>query len=79
MPRSSPISLERHHDTLQDVHYVALGHHDESHITTYGQTVVCYSGSASPVLGTTEYAVVRFEDPVGASVTIHRLATTSGE
>ncbi len=72
--RSSPISLERHHDTLQNIHYLALGHHDESEVTTYGPTVVCYSGSASPVLGTTEYAVVRFEEPTGASVTIRRLA-----
>lgn len=79
MPRSSPISLERHHDTLQRVQYVALGHHDESHVTSYAQTIVCYSGSASPVLGTTEYAIVRFEDPVGASVTIRRLASTNGE
>ena len=79
LPRSSPISLERHHNTLQDIHYVALGHHDESHIMTYGRTMVCYSGSASPVLGTTEYAIVRFEDPTGASVTIRRLGGTTGE
>ncbi len=71
--RSSPIILERHRDALSAVHYVALGHHDNAEVTQFGETVVCYSGSASPILGTTEYAVVRLEEPTGASVEIRRL------
>ncbi|MCB9491078.1 MAG: metallophosphoesterase family protein [Dehalococcoidia bacterium] len=71
--RSSPIVLERHRDALREVHYVALGHHDNSHVTRFEETLVCYSGSASPVLGTTEYAVVRFEEPTGASVDVRLL------
>ena len=71
--RSSPVVLERHRDALREVHYVALGHHDNSDVTRFGDTLVCYSGSASPVLGTTEYAVVRLEEPVGATVDIRHL------
>ena len=71
--RSSPIVLDRHAAPLSGVHYLALGHHDDAHVTRAGRTVVCYSGSASPVLGSTEYALVDLAEPAGASVQILRL------
>lgn len=71
--RSSPIVLDDHAQALRSVHYLALGHHDDSHIERFGTTVVCYSGSASSVLGSREFAVVDLVDPGGATVEIHRL------
>lgn len=71
--RSSPIVLDRHAEALRPLHYLALGHHDDAHVTRAGNTVICYSGSSSPVLGSTEYAVVDLAEPHGASVEIRRL------
>jgi DNA repair exonuclease SbcCD nuclease subunit len=72
--RSSPIYLARHADALSRVHYVALGHHDDAHVTALGSTVVCYSGSVAEAHGTGEYAVVDLRDEQ-ATVTIHRMGT----
>jgi len=72
--RSSPIVLERHAARLEQIDYVALGHHDDAHVTRFGSTLVCYSGSASPLLGSMEFALVDFTEPVGASVQVLRLA-----
>ncbi|MCK9486026.1 MAG: metallophosphoesterase [Dehalococcoidia bacterium] len=72
--RSSPIILDRHAEALAGVHYVALGHHDDAKVSRWGSTVVCYSGSVSPILGTGDYAVVDLLDPHGVEVRIERLA-----
>ncbi len=70
--RSSPIILERHRDALECVHYVALGHHDAHSLREWGRTVVCYSGSASPLQGASGYALVDLAEPHGARVTMAR-------
>lgn len=77
--RSSPIVLDRHRDALHRVHYVALGHHDAHSLHGWGRTVVCYSGSASPLQGGSAYALVDFAEPHGARVTIARWDTVPGQ
>lgn len=72
LSRSSPIVLERHRDALARVHYVALGHHDAHSLRAWGHTVVCYSGSASPLQGSAGYALVDLVEPHGAQVTMAR-------
>lgn len=73
MGRSSPIHLAKHTEALSRVHYVALGHHDDAQVTSFGSTVVCYSGSVAEAHGTGEYAIVDLRDGQ-ASVTIHQIA-----
>lgn len=75
LSRSSPIILERHRHALDGVDYVALGHHDAHSLHQWGRTVVCYSGSASPLQGASSYAIVDLADPHGARVTIARWDT----
>ena len=77
LSRSSPIILERHRDALDGVDYVALGHHDAHSLHEWGRTVVCYSGSASPLQGTSSYALVELADPHGARVSIARWDATT--
>lgn len=56
--RSSPILLERHAEALSSVDYLALGHRHAPEQLQLERTLVAYSGSASPVIGVGDAAVV---------------------
>jgi DNA repair exonuclease SbcCD nuclease subunit len=73
LQRSSPIVLDRHLPALEGVDYLALGHHDAPSQTTFRGTLVCYSGSASPLLGPGVYALVELGEESGVTATCRNL------
>lgn len=60
--RSSPIIVERHAEALSNLDYLALGHRHAPEQLRLERTVVAYSGSASPVIGAGDAAVVELGD-----------------